>query len=182
MRAAIYARVSTRKQDADNQIAALKEWAGQRGFKVVEVYAEMESAWRDGHQHELARLVQDARKGRFSVVLVWALDRLSRLGALSVLSLINKLAGHGVKVLSHQEVWTEAPGELAEILYAIAGWVARMESQRRSERTKAGLDRVKAAGVRLGRPPGARDKKRRKKRSVRTGLFPSTDLGSGPGP
>lgn len=174
-KAVIYARVSTSRQDAENQTAVLRNWAEQRGFEVVAVYAETETAWRDGHQQELARLVNDARKGRFKVVLVWALDRLSRLGALSILSLINKLAGYGVKVLSHQESWTEAPGELAEVLYAIAGWVARMESRRRSERTKAGLQRVKAAGVRLGRPPGSKDKKRRKKRPVRNGLFLSTD-------
>ena len=174
--AVIYSRVSTGTQDADNQIRVLQTWAKQRGFHVVEVYTETESAWRDGHQQELARLVRDARKGRFRFVLVWALDRLSRLGALSILSLIHKLDSYGVKVLSHEESWTEAPGELAEILYAIAGWVARMESQRRSERTKAGLARVRAAGVRLGRPLGAKDKRRRKRRSVRCAAFPSIDL------
>ncbi len=73
-------------------------------------------------------------------------------------------------MISLQESWTEAPGELAEIRYAIAGWVARMESQRRSERTKAGLARARGAGVRLGRPPGAKDKKRRKKRVSRLPL------------
>jgi DNA invertase Pin-like site-specific DNA recombinase len=176
IRAVIYSRVSTSQQDAANQTAVLKEWARQRGFEVVAVYTETESAWRDGHQQELARLVRDARKGRFSIVLIWALDRLSRLGALSILSLIHKLANYGVKVLSHEESWTEAPGELAEVLFAIAGWVARMESQRRSERTKAGLVRVRASGRKLGRPYGAKDRKKRKKRSVRNGLLLSTDL------
>ena len=56
------------------------------------------------------------------------------------------------------------PGELAEVLYALTGWVARMESQRRSERTKAGLARVKAHGKRLGRPPGSKDGRKRKRR------------------
>jgi len=51
--------------------------------------------------------------------LVWALDRLSREGALAILSLVNKLSSCGVKVLSYQESWTEAPGELAELLYEI---------------------------------------------------------------
>ena len=175
--AVIYSRVSTSKQDAENQTDVLQAWAKERGLEVVAVYAETETGWRHGHQQELARLVREARKGRFRFVLVWALDRLSRLGALSILSLIHKLASYGVKVLSHEESWTEAPGELAEVLYAIAGWVARMESQRRSERTKAGLLRVQAAGVRLGRPPGAKDKKRRKKRSPKLPLYLSTGLG-----
>ena len=68
-RAVIYARVSTGQQDADNQIAVLKGWARQRGLEVVEVYTETESAWRDGHQQELARLVRDAGKRWFSFVL-----------------------------------------------------------------------------------------------------------------
>ncbi len=102
--------------------------------------------------------------------MVWALDRLSREGALAILSLVNKLSSYGVKVLSYQESWTEAPGELAELLYAITGWVARMESQRRSERTRAGLARVKAQGKRLGRPPGSKDKRKRRRRQRFTAL------------
>jgi DNA invertase Pin-like site-specific DNA recombinase len=98
------------------------------------------------------------------MVLVWALDRLNREGALAILSLVQKLSTCGVKVLSYQESWTEAPGELAELLYALTGWVARMESQRRSERTKAGLARVKAQGKCLGRPLGSKDRRKRKKR------------------
>lgn len=115
----------------------------------------------------LAQLIEDARKNRFDTVLVWALDRLSREGALAILSLVNRLKIHGVKVISYQESWTEAPGELAEILYAIAGWVAKMESQRRSERTKAGLARVVASGRKLGRPKGSKDRRKRKERSPR---------------
>ncbi|MBN2098109.1 MAG: recombinase family protein [Dehalococcoidia bacterium] len=174
---AVYMRVSTREQFVENQLPQLERWVADRGHQLVAVYSENESAWMSGHQRELARLVQDAKKGRFNFLLTWSLDRLSRQGSLAILSLVHKLSRYGVRVVSLQETWTEAPGELAEILYAIAGWVARMESQRRSERTKAGLVRVRAAGVRLGRPPGARDKKRRKKRSVRNGVFFSTDLG-----
>ena len=97
-------------------------------------------------------------------MLVRALDRLNREGALAILSLVHRLSTYGVKVLSYQESWTEAPGEVAELLYALTGWVARMESQRRSERTKAGLARVKARGNRLGRLLGSKDKRKRKKR------------------
>ena len=175
-RVAVYLRVSTREQSVENQLPQLEKWVADRGHQLVAVYSENESAWMSGHQRELARLVQDAKKGRFNFLLTWSLDRLSRQGSLAILSLVHKLSKYGVKVVSLQESWTEAPGELAEILYAIAGWVARMESQRRSERTKAGLVRVRAAGVRLGRPPGAKDKKRRKKRSVRNGMFLSVDL------
>ena len=112
----------------------------------------------------LASLIADTRQRKFQAVLVWALDRLSREGALAILSLVNKLSSCGVKVLSYQESWTEASGELAELLYALASWVARMESQRRSERTKASLARVKAQGKCLGRPLGSKDRRKRRQR------------------
>ena len=54
--AAIYCRVSTGGQDPDNQLRVLQEWARARGFEVVQIYSETESAWRDGHQAELARV------------------------------------------------------------------------------------------------------------------------------
>jgi putative DNA-invertase from lambdoid prophage Rac len=162
MRASIYVRVSTNEQDVSNQLSVLRDWAKQRGFEVVSIYQEAESAWRSGHQKELAKLKDDARRRKFSVILVWALDRLSREGSAAILNLINGLKVYGIRVISYQEPWTEAPGEIGEILYAIAGWVARMESQRRSERTKAGLARIVAMGKKLGRPKGSKDRRKRK--------------------
>jgi len=170
MKAVIYARVSTDMQDNSSQVETLQAWATTRQFDVVEVYRENESAWKAGHQAELQRLIKDAYKRKFDAVLVWALDRLSREGALAILQIVHKLKGYGnVRVLSYQEPWTEAPGELGELLFALAGWVARMESQRRSERTKAGIDRKRRANNGAwGRPKGKKDnpnkkRKRRKK-------------------
>ncbi len=140
-RAAIYARVSTDQQTYANQTEILTAWAAQRGYNLdaAAIFAESESAWTEGHQKELSRLLSEVRAGRVKVILVWSLDRLSRQGALAILELVNNLKRWGCKLLSYQEQWTDAPGELGEVLYALAGWVARMESQRRSERTKAGI-------------------------------------------
>jgi len=164
MKAALYLRVSTTEQDTANQLPALEDYARRHDLDITQVYSESETAWKNGHQSQLAQLLKDARGSKFQVVLIWALDRLSREGALAILSLVDKFKRHGVKVISYQESWTEAPGELAEVLYAICGWVARMESQRRSERTKAGLMRVKANGKVLGRPQGSQDKRQRSRR------------------
>ena len=164
MKPVIYARVSYSTQETENQILQLTSWANSRGWGTPQVYQESETAWKAGHQRVLSKLLDDARKRKFDTILVWALDRLSREGSLAILSLVDRLKTFGVKVISFQESWTEAPGELADLLYAIAGWVARMESQRRSERTKAGLERVRNAGKKLGRPAGSRDKRRRRRR------------------
>ncbi len=151
MKVALYLRVSTIDQSTENQLPVLQNWVTDRGYELVEVYSENESAWKSGHQHELARLKADAAMRKFDIVLVWALDRLSREGAAAILNLVNTLNAYGVKVISYNEAWTEAPGEIGEILYAIAGWVARMESQRRSERTKAGIERVRREGKPIGK-------------------------------
>ena len=165
MKAVIYARVSTEEQTVENQLPALEKWIADRGHTLIEIYREDESAWKAGHQKELARLLDDLRSGRMKVdiVLVWALDRLSRLGATAILNLVDTFKAYGVTVISLQEPWTEAPGAIGEILYAITGWVAKMESQRRSERTLAGLARVKKEGKTLGRPMGSKDKGSRKR-------------------
>jgi len=164
MKVSIYSRVSTGEQSTANQSEVLMEWADQRGFEVVKVYEEEESAWKNGHQRELSHLLEDARKRRFGAILIWSLDRLSREGPLAILTIVDHLEKCSVKVISYQESWTEAPGELADLLYALTRWVARMESQRRSERTKAGLARVVAQGKKLGRPKGSKDKRKRKRR------------------
>ncbi len=165
MKVVLYLRVSTTEQNVDNQLPALEAYADSRGWQIVEVYRENESAWKSGHQKELARLLADCRNGtpRVDVLLVWALDRLSREGAAAILNLVNTFKAYGIRVISYQESWTEAPGAIGEVLYAIAGWVAKMESERRSERTKAGLARAIASGKRLGRPAGSKDGGKRKR-------------------
>lgn len=164
MKCCLYLRVSSDRQTTDNQQPILEAWAKQRGFEIVSIYSETESAYHNGHQTELKRLTDDARQHKFELVLVWALDRLSREGSAAILNKVDTLAAYRVKVLSYQESWTEAPGELGELLFAIAGWVARMESKRRSERTKAGQARAVKAGKVVGRPPGRKDSHKRKRR------------------
>ena len=165
IKVALYARVSTDDQIVENQSTILKKWAEDRDWEVGEIYCENESAWKAGHQRELARLLGDIRSGarKYDILLVWALDRLSREGAAAILNLVDTFKTYGVKVISLQESWTEAPGAIGEVLYAIAGWVAKMESERRSERTKAGLARVVASGKKLGRPSGSKDGGKRKR-------------------
>ncbi len=161
--ACCYLRVSTGQQDATNQLPAIKAWCESRGYELAEVYQEAESSWRQGHQHELSRLLQDIRRGKrkYDVVLIWALDRLTRGGIASILGLVNEFKRYGCQVISIQETWTEQSGLMADLLYAVTGWVAQFESTRKSERVKAGLARVKGHGVKLGRRQGSHDKKKR---------------------
>ena len=69
-----------------------------------------------------------------------------------------------MRVWSYRESWAGAGGESLGLLSAIAGWVARKESNRRSKQTKAGLARAVAQGKKLGRPKGSKDKPKRGRR------------------
>ncbi len=142
---------------------------GHRGYRETERYVVKDSGWEPGPEYkaELARLLADAHAGRFSVVVVWAADRLSREGIEPLLAIVRKLRAAGVAVVSVQEPWLDTTNPaVAELLLAIMAWLAQQESTRRSEQTKAGMARARAAGIHVGRPAGARDKRPRKRRAV----------------
>lgn len=96
------------------------------------------------------------------MLLCWSIDRLSRGGVEETLGILRRLRESGVSVESLQENWITGSPEMAELMTSILAWCARMESQRRSERVRAGLARRKAEGKPIGRLAGARDLKPRK--------------------
>lgn len=163
--ACCYLRVSTTRQDADNQLPSIRAWCESNKYELVEIYQESESAWKAGHQHELKRLLDDLRTGKrhYDCLVVWALDRLCRQGIGALLQLINTFEVHGCHVISVNESWTQATGPMRELFIAMAAWAGKFESDRRSERTLAGLARAKANGKVLGRPHGAKDSKKRRR-------------------
>ena len=61
----------------------------------------------------------------------------------------------GVWVLSARESWLDTDSPVRPLLVAIFGWVAEQERTRLIERTKAGLERARREGKRLGRPPAS---------------------------
>jgi DNA invertase Pin-like site-specific DNA recombinase len=77
------ARVSSDEQRTASQLAELREWAAGRGLEVVTEYVlDGESAWTGTRRGPLRQVLEDARLGRFDVLLVWALDRLTGSGVL----------------------------------------------------------------------------------------------------
>ena len=96
----------------------------------------------------------------FDVIVVWALDRLSREGMSRTVQLIEMLERMGIGVISYSEPYLDTTNELARnILLAVVSTLAKAERERISERTRAGLARVKRSGKKLGRP-GVDSKKR----------------------
>ena len=165
MKAAIFTRVSDpRKQDAENQHRDLLGWAKQQGWEVVESYTIGESAWRGKDERYMAQVYKDARLGKFQILAVWSLDRLTRRGVTALIRILDTFHTHRVKVISLQESWTEIDGPFREMFTACVATFAKFESDRQSERVKAGMERVRAQGKVLGRPPGSKDGYKRKRR------------------
>jgi len=167
-KAALWIRVSTDHQDAENQLPEAEQFAGHHGYEIVARYSLSESAWNGGkdsgeYRAALKRALDDAHRGEFSVLVVWALDRLTRDGAESALRIIRQFRERGVIVVSIQESWLNGSPEVQDVLVAFAGWLGKQESDRRSARVKAGLARRRAEGKPVGRQPGSGDKKPRKR-------------------
>jgi putative DNA-invertase from lambdoid prophage Rac len=167
VKCAIWARVSTADQFTENQLATLRAWAAARGLEVVTEFVTEASAFAEGHagfDKARAALIDGARKGTCSVILVWAIDRLSRKGIEDTLATMRRLYATGADIWSHQESWLETSDpHIRELLVSFMAWMAQQESLRKSERVKAGLARRKAEGLPVGRKPGAKDKKPRKR-------------------
>ena len=71
-RAALYLRVSTLDQHPETQLYDLRQMAQQRGFQILEEYTDRISG-AQARRPGLDARMRDARRGRFDVVLVWAL-------------------------------------------------------------------------------------------------------------
>ncbi len=151
---ALYIRVSTEGQSLHNQRPAVLHLAKARGFEIVEVYEEKVSAAKDRPVFE--RMMLDAHRGRWSVLVVWALDRFGR-SMTGNLTAVLELDRIGVQVVSVREPWLDTSSPVRSLLVAIFSWVAEQERRRISERTIAGIDRARRSGKVIGRPRVAID-------------------------
>jgi site-specific DNA recombinase len=139
MRAVIYARYSSELQSGasiEDQVEVCRRYARAKGWRVVETYTDAAisgaSRFRPGYQ----KLLADAGKKRFEVVICEAVDRLGRRLA-DTADLQDQLAFHGVRL------FTPAMGEITPIHVAVMGMMAQMALKDLGEKTKRGqLGRV----------------------------------------
>jgi DNA invertase Pin-like site-specific DNA recombinase len=98
-------------------------------------------------------LFDDAAKRKFDCVLFWALDRFSREGMAQTIIHLQRLSAYGVAFHSYTEPHLATDNELVRnILLALLSSLAKVEAQKISERTRAGMARAKAKGTKIGRP------------------------------
>jgi DNA invertase Pin-like site-specific DNA recombinase len=156
MRIAIYARVSTddKGQDPENQLRQLRQWCADTGHTVVQEYVDHETGRKGAKgRKQFAQLFEDAHRRKFDCVLFWALDLFTREGMTPTIGYLQRLADHGVSFHSYTEPHLATDNELVgNILLAVMASLAKVESQKIGERTRAGMARARAQGKRIGRP------------------------------
>ncbi len=153
MKVALYARVSTddRGQDPLNQLLQLRKFARRQGWRIAFEYVDAASA-ANGERIAFKRMWKDVEAHKFELLLFWSLDRLTREGTLATLTYLRRLSDAGIKFKSYSEAYIDSLGVFSDAIIGIIAAIAQQERIRLSERTKAGLARVRARGVTLGRP------------------------------
>ena len=153
---AIYARVSTddKRQNPENQLRELRAWCANSGHTITREYVEHESGRKGSDKRkQFAALFEDAAKRKFDCVLFWALDRFSREGMAQTIAHLQRLTSYNVSFHSYSEPHLATDNELVRnVLLALLSSLAKVEAQKIGERTKAGMARAKAKGIRIGRP------------------------------
>jgi DNA invertase Pin-like site-specific DNA recombinase len=151
-RVAIYARVSTTNhgQDVTLQTRELKQFAEARGWRLVDSYLDLGISGSKDKRPELDRLMADAHRRKFDVVIVWKFDRFARSVShlLRALETFNALGISFVSLSEQMDTTTPA----GKMVFTVLGAVAELERSLIVERVRAGLRNARAKGKTLGRP------------------------------
>jgi len=156
-RVAIYCRVSTEDQTLEQQRQPLIEKCEREGWKYQIFEEKISGAKLSRTQLDL--MMHAIRNREFNIVMVWKLDRLGR--SLShLIQLVEEFNNKNVQFIClSPDVDTKSAQGM--FFLQIMGAVAELERQMIRERTIAKLRYLQSKGVRLGRPPGSKDKKER---------------------
>jgi len=151
IRAAIYARVSTKEQSPESQLNDLKRYINDRGYVLYKTYVDEGVSGTKEKRPALDDLMNDARKKRLDVILVWRFDRFAR-SSQHLVTALEEFNNLGINFISYNEnIDLDSP--MGKAMFTIISAMAQLERDIISERVKAGLRNAKAKGVRLGRPP-----------------------------
>jgi DNA invertase Pin-like site-specific DNA recombinase len=148
---AIYSRISTDKQDNQNQLNQLRSFAATQGWRVKREYVDVATG-KNSDREQFRALFKAASRREFELVLFWSLDRFSREGVLETLTYLQRLTQYAVGYRSFTEQYLDSCGMFREAVISILAVIAKQERVRLSERTIAGLQRARERGRIGGRP------------------------------
>src|SRR3989338_3208381 len=150
MKVGIYARVSTKEQNVENQMSELTKYCQARNYEIFKVYTEVGVSGSKESRPSFDCLMNDAHKRKFDCLLVWKLDRLSR-SLRHLLNTLDTLNALNISFICYSDnIDTTTP--TGRLMFQMVGAFAEFERELIRERVKLGLKRAKANGKQLGRP------------------------------
>jgi DNA invertase Pin-like site-specific DNA recombinase len=151
MKAVIYARVSTTNgQNPEMQTREIRQYVERRGWELAGEYVDAGFSGTKEKRPEVDRLMADAHKRRFDVVVVWKFDRFAR-SVSHLLRALETFNALGIAFVSLSEsIDTSTPA--GKMVFTVLGAVAELERSLIVERVKSGLRNARANGQILGRP------------------------------
>src|ERR687891_2633263 len=152
MKVALYARVSPsdKDQNPETQLIPLRDFCIAQGWELFREYVDRAPASDLTHRIRWRQLLDDAAKRRFTIVLVLKLDRAFR----SVKHMHDTLAAWelvGVSFQSYRERFDTSTA-LGRLLLNLLASLAEFKLELIRERVKAGMDRARRQGKKIGRP------------------------------
>jgi DNA invertase Pin-like site-specific DNA recombinase len=146
---AIYVRVSTPDQHVESQLYDLREFAAHKGYEIVHEYEDRGVSGKNARRPGLDLLMADARRKKFSVVLVAAFDRIAR-STKNFLQVVDELDSMGIEFVSRRE--GVATGDaMGRLFVTVISAIAELERSLVVERVKSGMRRAKLEGRQIGR-------------------------------
>jgi DNA invertase Pin-like site-specific DNA recombinase len=146
---AVYVRVSSPDQHVESQLYDLRELAAQKGYEIVREYEDRGVCGQKARRPGLDALMSDARRKKFSVVLVAAFDRIAR-STRNFLQIIDELDSMGIEFISRRE--GVATGDaMGRLFMTIISAIAELERSLVVERVKSGMRRARLEGRQIGR-------------------------------
>ena len=150
MKCAIYARVSTTKQDETLQIPRCEEFAKRHEWEVVKIYQD-EASGRDANRPGWKALESDLRRHEFDAIIVTKLDRIMR-SLMQLLQIFETFQKYGIVIITLDQGILDLKSPNGRLQVQLLGMLAEWEKELIRDRTKEALAAKKAKGVKLGRP------------------------------
>jgi DNA invertase Pin-like site-specific DNA recombinase len=150
-RVAIYLRVSTSKQDTENQLRELSAVADRSGWEIWKVYEDAGISGAKGRDQRpgLEAMMKAVNAREFDMVATWSVDRLGR-SLTDLLGILQDLQEKGVDLFLHQQ-GLDTSTTAGKAMFQMLGVFAEFERGIIRERVNAGLARARAKGTKLGR-------------------------------
>src|ERR1035437_9720586 len=152
MKIGIYARISKDSSVLDNQLLVLRDYCQRMNYEIVNEYTDVVSGAAANRQ-EFNKMLADASKRKFDMLLFYALDRFSRAGTRETIHYLQMLDDYGVSYKSYTEQYIDSSGIFKDVIISLLSTLALQEKIRISQRVKAGLEKSNILYGRIGGRP-----------------------------